>query len=70
MKKNFIENIIDSNQKWAIKLEFSFENLIQVKKILFREDISMKEFFSFVSYMIEHNQNLSVNYKRNKNFKS
>jgi hypothetical protein len=56
MKKNFIENLIGSNQKWAIKLEFSFENLIQVKKILFREDISMKEFFSFVSYMIEHNQ--------------
>lgn len=56
MKKKFVENLIEAGQKWSIKLEFSFENLIQVKRILFREGISMKEFFSFVSYMIEHNQ--------------
>lgn len=56
MKKTVIENLIGSSEKWSIKLEFSFENLIQVKKILFREGISMKEFFSFLSYLIEHNQ--------------
>jgi len=56
MKKTVIESLVDVSQRWSIKLEFSLENLIQVKKILFREGISMKEFFSFLSYMVEHNE--------------
>jgi uncharacterized membrane protein len=56
MKKPVLENLVDVSQRWNLKLEFSLENLIQVKKILFRENISMKEFFSFLSYMVEHNE--------------
>jgi hypothetical protein len=54
--KPTVENLIDFSERWFVKLEFSVENLLQVKKILNRHDISIKEFISFLSYMIEHNQ--------------
>jgi hypothetical protein len=54
--KPTVENLIDLSERWFIRLEFSVENLLQVKKILSKHDISVKEYISFLSYMIEHNQ--------------
>ena len=54
--KPTVENLIDFSERWFVRLEFSVENLLQVKKILNKYDISVKEYISFLSYMIEHNQ--------------
>lgn len=54
--KPTVENLIDLSERWFVRLEFSVENLLQVKKILSKHDISVKEYISFLSYMIEHNQ--------------
>jgi len=54
--KPTVENLIDFSERWFVKLEFSVENLLQVKRILSKHDISVKEYISFLSYMIEHNQ--------------
>jgi hypothetical protein len=54
--KPTVENLIDFSERWFVRLEFSVENLLQVKKILSKYDISIKEYISFLSYMIEHNQ--------------
>lgn len=49
------EKLVDLSEKWTVKLEFSVNNLIQIKKVLHSKNISLKEFISFLSYMIEHN---------------
>lgn len=54
--KPTVENLIDLSERWFVKLEFSVENLLQVKKVLSKHGISIKEYISFLSYMIEHNQ--------------
>lgn len=54
--KPTVENLIDFSERWFVRLEFSVENLLQIKKILSKYDISVKEYISFLSYMIEHNQ--------------
>lgn len=50
------ENLIDFSEKYTVKFDFSIENLIQVKKVLQSKNISLKEFVSFVMYMVEHYQ--------------
>jgi hypothetical protein len=57
--KPTIENLIDLSERWFIRLEFSVENLLEIKKVLSKHDISIKEYISFLSYMIEHNQTYS-----------
>jgi flagellar biosynthesis component FlhA len=53
-QKPTIHNLVDLSEKWNIKLEFSLGNLINVKKILLKHNVSIKEFISFLSFMIEH----------------
>lgn len=55
-KNPSIENLVDLSEKWSVKFELSLGNLIQVKKALFNHGITMKEYVSFLSYMMEHYQ--------------
>jgi len=50
------DKLINKSDKYTVKLDFSIESLIQVKRILHNKNISLKEFISFVFHIIEQNE--------------